>query len=46
VISAINGEQTLQMVEKHHPDVMLLDVVLADIAGTEICRALMWMCAR
>jgi diguanylate cyclase (GGDEF)-like protein len=38
VISAINGEQTLQMVEEHHPDLMLLDVVLPDIAGTEICR--------
>jgi signal transduction histidine kinase len=38
VISAINGEQTLQMVEEHHPDVMLLDVVLPDIDGTEICR--------
>jgi len=40
VLSAINGEQTLQLVEEHHPDMMLLDVVLPDIEGTEICRRL------
>jgi two-component system cell cycle response regulator len=38
VFSAINGEETLLLVEEHHPDVMLLDVVLPDIEGTEICR--------
>lgn len=37
-LSATNGEQTLQMVEEYHPDLMLLDVVLPDIEGTEICR--------
>jgi PAS domain S-box-containing protein len=40
VFSAINGEQTLQMVEELHPDVLLLDVVLPDIQGTEVCRRL------
>jgi two-component system cell cycle response regulator len=40
VFSAINGEQTLRMVEEHHPDVLLLDVVLPDIEGTEVCRRL------
>lgn len=38
--SAANGEQTLQMVEEHHPDLLLLDVVLPDIEGTEVCRRL------
>jgi signal transduction histidine kinase len=38
VLSATTGEQTLRMAEEHHPDVMLLDVVLPDNEGTEICR--------
>ena len=38
VFSAINGEQTLQLVATHHPDLLLLDVVMPDIEGTEICR--------
>jgi PAS domain S-box-containing protein len=38
VIPAINGEQTLQLVQEHRPDLMLLDVVLPDIDGTEVCR--------
>ena len=38
VFSAINGEQTLQLVATHHPDLLLLDVVMPDIEGTEVCR--------
>mgnify|MGYP001269005190 FL=1 len=38
VIPAINGEETLQLVQDHHPELMLLDVNLPDIEGTEICR--------
>jgi PAS domain S-box-containing protein len=40
VISASNGEQTLRLAVEHHPDLMLLDVILPDIQGTEICRRL------
>jgi PAS domain S-box-containing protein len=38
VIPAINGEQTLQLAREHHPDMLLLDVILPDIEGTEVCR--------
>ncbi len=38
VIPAINGEQTLHLAQEHHPDLLLLDVILPDIEGTEICR--------
>ncbi len=40
IYTASNGEETLQLAEQHHPDVMLLDVILPDIEGTEICRRL------
>jgi len=40
VLTASNGEETLQLAEQDHPDIMLLDVILPDIEGTEICRRL------
>ena len=38
VFTSPNGEQTLQMAAEHHPDLILLDVVLPDVQGTEVCR--------
>lgn len=38
VISADAGNQSLEMVENDHPDLILLDVQLPDIQGTEVCE--------
>lgn len=38
VIHADNGNQSLEKVEKDHPDLILLDVELPDILGTEVCE--------
>ena len=37
VIRAETGSQCLEMVENDHPDLILLDVDLPDIFGTEVC---------
>lgn len=38
VIEASTGEQCLKEARRHHPDLILLDVMLPDMQGTEICR--------
>jgi phosphoserine phosphatase RsbU/P len=38
VISADTGNQSLEKVENDHPDLILLDVELPDILGTEVCE--------
>ena len=38
VICADNGNQSLEKVENDHPDLVLLDVGLPDILGTEVCE--------
>ncbi|MEL4105370.1 response regulator [Oscillospiraceae bacterium WX1] len=40
VIRAINGEEGLRLVREEKPDLLLLDVVMPDISGFEICRLL------
>ncbi len=40
VHDASNGEETLALAEKHHPDLILLDVHLPDVNGIEVCRRL------
>jgi two-component system sensor histidine kinase/response regulator len=40
VHDASNGEETLAQVEKHQPDLILLDVHLPDLSGIEVCRRL------
>jgi signal transduction histidine kinase len=40
VHNASNGEETLALSEKHHPDLILLDVHLPDFSGIEVCRRL------
>ncbi|RAI44209.1 response regulator [Rhodoplanes roseus] len=37
VLEAANGEDALRMVEQHRPHVVLLDVQLPDISGSEVC---------
>jgi len=38
--SAANGEQALQAVRRRVPDLIVLDLMLPDIPGTEVCRRL------
>lgn len=40
VISANTGNQCLEKVDKEDPDLILLDVELPDILGTEVCQKL------
>ncbi|RFZ94830.1 DNA-binding response regulator [Mucilaginibacter conchicola] len=35
-----NGHQVIQVAKLEHPDIVLLDVMLGDADGREICRAL------
>lgn len=38
VREAVKGHQGLEMVRKHLPDLVLLDVRLPDVSGVEVCR--------
>ena len=38
VIEAATGEQGLSLAAAHHPNIVLLDVVLPDLDGLEVCR--------
>src|SRR5207302_4463211 len=40
VIEAASGRQAIQVVEVNEPDVVLLDWVLPDLSGIEVCREL------
>ncbi|MEN6479103.1 MAG: ATP-binding protein [Anaerolineales bacterium] len=40
VATAYSGEEALQMVEQVHPDVVLLDLALPDMSGTEVAARL------
>jgi two-component system, sensor histidine kinase and response regulator len=35
---AMNGEQAIASLEKYDPDVILLDVMMPDISGIEVCK--------
>jgi two-component system phosphate regulon response regulator PhoB len=39
-ISAESGDVVLDMVNKHRPDLLILDIMLPGLAGTEVCKAL------
>lgn len=38
--TALNGRQALEMVKEVSPDVILLDIIMPDINGIEVCRRL------
>ncbi|MET0387871.1 MAG: response regulator [Polyangiales bacterium] len=38
VVEAISGMQALEQVERHKPDLVVLDIRLPDINGIEVCR--------
>lgn len=38
VLEATTGKECLDAVHAHHPDLILLDVMLPDMSGVEICR--------
>lgn len=38
VLTAHSGQDALSMMRQHHPDVILLDIVLPDLNGFEVCR--------
>ena len=38
VTEASSGRDALEKIEAHHPDIVVLDVMLPDVDGAEICR--------
>ena len=40
VITAADGHAALEMAESHHPDLILLDLMLPGIEGLDVCREL------
>jgi len=40
VVCATSGEDGLRMVAEHHPDLVLLDLMLPGVDGLEVCRRL------
>lgn len=40
ILEATGGEEALRLVRAHHPELVLLDVMLPDMSGIEICRIL------
>jgi two-component system phosphate regulon response regulator PhoB len=40
VVTAGTGRKALEIVQKHPPDLIILDLMLPDVDGMEVCRAL------
>ncbi len=40
LIFALNGKNALDAVNKHHPDLILLDIMMPDMNGYEVCQQL------
>ena len=40
ILAATNGHLALKIVEKHHPDLILLDVMMPEMDGYDVCRRL------
>ena len=37
-VSAYDGEQALEMVQSEQPDLMILDLMMPKMPGTDVCR--------
>lgn len=44
VAEADNGERALELIDVFQPDVVLLDIKMADMSGVEVCRQLTLKC--
>ncbi len=40
IFMASDGQQTMQMVEQHNPDLILLDIMMPRMSGYEVCSQL------
>lgn len=40
ILKAYDGDEALQMVEKHSPDLILLDLMMPKVSGYEVCQKL------
>jgi DNA-binding response OmpR family regulator len=40
VVEARNGREALQLIEKHQPEVIVLDILMPEMDGREVCRRL------
>ena len=40
VIRATDGQQALEMIEDHHPDLVILDWMMPGMSGIDVCRTL------
>jgi DNA-binding response OmpR family regulator len=38
VVQAADGREAVDVFRRHHPDLVLLDLMLPEISGTEVCR--------
>ena len=38
VLSSPNGKSAIKLLEKHDPDIVILDLMLPDISGLDLCR--------
>ncbi|PCJ32690.1 MAG: PleD family two-component system response regulator [Alphaproteobacteria bacterium] len=38
VLTAMNGEEALKIIDEEHPDIILLDVMMPGMDGFEVCR--------
>ncbi|MDJ0659024.1 MAG: response regulator [Crocosphaera sp.] len=38
ILTAINGEQALEIIKKEEPDLVFLDVMIPHISGLEVCE--------